>query len=78
MKWQGREGSDNIEDRRGQGPGGFGGMGSGGGFQIPIGRRGGLGGIVGLVVVLGIAWALGINPLDLLEKLGAISEVPRL
>src|SRR6185437_70957 len=75
MKWQGREGSSNIEDRRGAG-GGFGGGGLGGGFPggglsgggipIPIGGRGGFGGIVGIVVLLGICWALGINPLSLL------------
>ena len=73
MKWQGREGSSNIEDRRGAG-GGFGGGGLGGGFPggglsgggipIPIGGRGGFGGIVGIVVLLGICWALGINPLS--------------
>jgi predicted metalloprotease len=50
--------SDNVEDRRGDGDGGFGGGGFGGG--LPIGR-GGLG--IGGVVVLGlIGWALGIDP----------------
>ncbi|WP_363278589.1 neutral zinc metallopeptidase [Devosia sp.] len=35
MKWQGRERSSNIEDRRSQG-GGMGGFGgSGGGFRMP-------------------------------------------
>jgi predicted metalloprotease len=72
MQWQGREGSSNIEDRRGSGGGGglgggFPGGGlSGGGMPIPIGGRGGFGGIVGIVVLLGICWALGINPLSLL------------
>ncbi len=74
MKWQGRERSSNIEDRRSQGGGGLGGgfgggMGSGGGFRIPTSGRagGGLGGI-GLIVVIGIiCLALGINPLSLLD-----------
>ena len=73
MKWQGRERSSNIEDRRSQGGGGLGGgfnggLGSGGGFRIPTSGRagGGLGGI-GLIVVIGIiCLALGINPLTLL------------
>ena len=80
MKWQGREESSNIEDRRSQGGGGLGGglgggglgsnpfgSGSGGGFRIPIGgRSGGLGSIVILVIFVVIAMALGINPLTLL------------
>jgi predicted metalloprotease len=72
MKWQGRERSSNIEDRRGQGGGlggGFGGGLGGGGFRIPTGgrRTGGLGGI-GLIIVIGvICFALGINPLSLLD-----------
>ena len=71
MKWQGRERSSNIEDRRGQGGGGFGRMGGGnlGGIRIPGGGRsagGGLG-IVGIIVVLGIIWfATGQNPIDVL------------
>jgi predicted metalloprotease len=73
METSGRDGSSNIEDRRSQGPvgggGGFGGgFGSGGGgLQLPIGGRGGFGGIVGIVVLLLICWALGINPLSLLD-----------
>lgn len=71
MKWQGRERSSNIEDRRSQGGGGFGRMGGGnlGGIRIPTGGRsagGGLG-IVGIIVVLGIIWfATGQNPIDVL------------
>ncbi len=72
MKWQGRERSSNIEDRRSQGGGGFGRMGGGGipgGIRIPMGGRsagGGLG-IVGIVIVLGIIWfATGQNPIDVL------------
>ena len=73
MRTDGREQSSNIEDRRGKGgfgggPGG--GFGSGGGFPIPIGGRGGASGIVGLIVLLGICWMLGINPLTLLDNGG--------
>lgn len=64
MQWRGRRQSDNIEDRRGMSSGG---MGGGGGFRIPTGGRGGGIGIGGLVVILLISWALGINPLTLLS-----------
>jgi predicted metalloprotease len=78
MKWRGREQSSNIEDRRGQG-GGLGGLGGGnpfgrgggGGIRIPTGgrgSRGGIGSLIGIVVVLGIIWALtGTNPIDILS-----------
>lgn len=72
MKWQGRERSSNVEDRRSESGGGlgggFGGGLGGGGFRIPTsGRSGGLGGI-GLIVVVGIiCLALGINPLSLID-----------
>jgi uncharacterized protein len=71
MKWQGRERSSNIEDRRSQGGGGFGRMGGGmgnmGGIRIPSGRSGGGLGLVGVIVVLGIIWfATGQNPIDVL------------
>jgi predicted metalloprotease len=46
--------SDKVEDRRGEGPGGF-----------PMGRAGGVGfGTIILLVIVG--WALGINPLYLI------------
>ncbi len=52
MKWEDLQTSENIEDRRGEEGGGFGGPSFGGG---------GLG--LGTIVVLGlIGWALGINP----------------
>ena len=78
MKWQGRQRSSNVEDRRGArrggfgggGLGGLGGLGRGGGIRLPTGRGGGRGGIsslIGIVVVLGIIWfATGTNPLDML------------
>lgn len=75
MKWRGRERSSNIEDRRSTTGGGFGRggglgynpFGRGGGIRIPMGRRsGGLGGI-GIIIVIGIIlFAMGINPLDML------------
>lgn len=78
MKWQGRERSSNIEDRRSQGGsgGGFGGgLGGSGGFppmgggRIRMGRSSGGGlGLVGIVVVLGLIWFLtGQNPIDVLN-----------
>ena len=56
MRWDDLPQSDNVEDRRGEEGGGYG----GGGFGLPIGG-GGLG--IGTIVVLGlIGWALGIDP----------------
>ncbi|HYP84388.1 KPN_02809 family neutral zinc metallopeptidase [Variovorax sp.] len=56
MRWEGNEGSDNVEDRRGQGGGGF-----------PLGGRS-IG--VGTVVVALLAgWIFGINPLTVLGLL---------
>jgi predicted metalloprotease len=70
MRWKGRRQSSNIEDRRGMG-GGMGGMrfpgGLGGGFGGGGMRRGGGIGIFGILILLGIAWLLGINPLALLS-----------
>src|SRR5260370_7286698 len=55
MRLDDTEQSENIEDRRGEPGGGF-----GGGFGLPLGG-GGLG--IGTIVVLGlIGWALGIDP----------------
>ncbi len=69
MRWQGRRESENVEDRRDEdggyeGGGGFGlpfPGGGGGGFQIPMGQGGGIG-IVGLIVIVGIALLLGVDP----------------
>ncbi|MGB8433037.1 MAG: neutral zinc metallopeptidase [Burkholderiales bacterium] len=64
MRWRtGRE-SENVEDRRGQGP------------QYGRGVRvGGIGGL-GLIVVVVIALLTGIDPLALLSELGGGSAVP--
>ncbi len=84
MKWQGRERSSNIEDRRSSGGGGFGRQGGGfnlpgGGMRIPTGGRaagGGLG-LIGIIVVLGIIWfATGQNPIDILTGGGTTNSVP--
>ena len=73
MKWRGRERSSNIEDRRRAGRARAPRVGSrgfsarsfpGGRLRLPTGR-GGIGGIVVVLVVLGLFWALtGQNPLD--------------
>ena len=88
MRWQGRRESDNVEDRRNDdggyndasGGGGFGipfpGGGGGGGFQIPMGQGGGGGiGIAGMLVILGIALLLGVDPRALLGGGGGM-ELP--
>lgn len=68
MRWKGRRGSRNIDDRRE----------SGGPrrMRLPSGRRaragGGLG-LTGIAVVVLIAWMTGINPLTLLEGGGDLS-----
>lgn len=88
VKWQGRERSSNIEDRRGQGGGGLGGgfnpgglgsnpFGTGGRMRIPVGRSGGMGGLVVIVIIFIIAVALGINPLTLLTGGGTGSTFDR-
>lgn len=69
MRWQGRRGSENVEDRRSAG-GRLGGLGSGGG-----GRRGcSLQGGVGIVVVAIIIWLMGGNPLQVLQMIGGDSS----
>jgi predicted metalloprotease len=57
MRWTRGERSGNLEDRRGQ-SGGFG--------RGPMRMGGGGIGLGGLLLMLGIAWLLGINPLSLL------------
>jgi len=60
MKWEGQRESDNVEDRRDDGPSGGGGIGFGGGRGLGLG---------GIVVALLASWALGINPLTVLGLL---------
>jgi hypothetical protein len=73
MRWQLGRKSSNIEDRRG--------MGRTGGFSMPGGmsmgrgvRRGGLGGI-GLIVLVLIALFLGVDP-SMLFQGGTVTEAP--
>jgi predicted metalloprotease len=67
MKIQGRKGSSNIEDRRGQrGGGGFGGFGGG--------KAGSLG--IGTIVIMLIIFFLGGNPLDYLGVGGGGGSAP--
>jgi predicted metalloprotease len=87
MRWRGREGSENVEDRRGQ-PGrrripfpfprgGF--PGRGRPIPIPRGRAGGIG-LVGLLVILGLMFFLGVDPRVVLENGGgpiSVGEGPR-
>ena len=69
MEWDNFRRSDNIEDRRGD-DSGFDGGGGGGGGMI---GGGGLG--LGTIVVLGlIGWALGINPLVLIQGAQQVSN----
>ncbi|MFI4946580.1 MAG: neutral zinc metallopeptidase, partial [Burkholderiales bacterium] len=60
MRWEGREGSSNIEDRRG--------------MRIPGGRGGGFG-CIGLLVVLGISLLTGADPRQLLGLLGLVEQM---
>lgn len=63
MKWRGRRGSRNIEDRRGQG----GGRGTGrGGGRRGAGLAGGVGGF-GLLAIVVIGWFLGVDVTPLLS-----------
>ncbi|MBX3643968.1 MAG: neutral zinc metallopeptidase [Rubrivivax sp.] len=68
MKWEGNRQSDNVEDRRGSGGGGF-----GGGMGPRIGGRGI--GIGTIVIALVGGWILGINPLTLLGALSGGGSV---
>jgi predicted metalloprotease len=68
MRWQGRRESTNINDMRDSGGGlggGLGGGGFGGGGPFIVRRAGG--GIGTIIVVLIVAWLLGINPMTLLS-----------
>jgi predicted metalloprotease len=71
MKWSRGGRSKNLEDRRAEG--GPMGMGMPGGIRLP--RMG----LTGILLMLGIAWLLGINPLSLLGVMaggGGQLEVP--
>ncbi|MEQ9643198.1 MAG: neutral zinc metallopeptidase [Alphaproteobacteria bacterium] len=68
MRWKGRRQSRNIEDRRGQGGGfairmpripGLGRGRRGPGLRLPIGRKGGVGGLIMVAVVVGLYMWMG-------------------
>lgn len=78
MRWRGRRQSDNVEDRRGQG-GGFGfPFPRRGGVRFPSrGRGGGRGGgigIIGLLVIVGLALFFGVDPGVLLQQGGPATD----
>ena len=60
MRWEGREQSDNIEDRRG--------------MRVPGGRGAGFG-CIGLLVVMVIAMLTGADPRQLLSLLGVVEQL---
>ena len=60
MRWEGREGSSNIEDRRGMG--------------MPGGRGAGFG-CIGLVIVIAISLVTGADPRQLLSILGLVQQM---
>ncbi|MDP8250188.1 neutral zinc metallopeptidase [Pseudochrobactrum saccharolyticum] len=74
MRWQGREESDNVEDRRGNGGGGLRGGGGLGGPGFRVVRGGGLSGILILCVMALVLWMAGINPLPILFGDGSIQS----
>jgi uncharacterized protein len=67
MRWEGNEQSDNVEDRRAGGGGGFGGL--------PIGGRSVGLGTVAVAVIAG--WIFGINPLTLLGLMSGGEPAPQ-
>jgi predicted metalloprotease len=65
MRWRGERESENVEDRRDEGGGGFGSpFPGGGGLRFPggDGARGGGIGIVGLLILLGLMFFFGVDP----------------
>jgi uncharacterized protein len=72
MRWRSGRRSQNVEDRRSipigrggpsRGFGWPGGMGRGGGIRVPVGtRRGGLGGLAGLILLALVALFFGVDP----------------
>ena len=75
MRWERKGRSENLEDRRGEGDGGFSSGLPGGlsgqriGIPIPRGRNGRIS-LTGLLVMLAVMYFLGINPLSLLGGAG--------
>ena len=78
MRWRGRRQSTNVRDVRGSGGlgGGLGGGMLGGALRRGGIRRAGGGGIGTIIVILIVAWLLGINPLALLLGEGGVTTGP--
>jgi predicted metalloprotease len=71
MRWRGRRQSSNIEDRRGESrraglPFPFP-TGRGGGMRLPTGRRSGGIGIMGVLIILGLMYFLGVDPSAIMQ-----------
>ena len=66
MRLDDERGSDNVEDRRGQGGGGFRFPGGGRRMQFPSGKRGGGIGMWGIIILIVLSFVFGFNPLDML------------
>ncbi len=72
MRWRGERESENVEDRRDEGGGGFG-FPSPGGLRFPsggAGRGGGIG-IVGFLILLGFMLFFGVDPRVILQGGGS-------
>lgn len=68
MRWEGRRRSENVEDRRSAGAPRT--------IRLPgLGRKGGLGGLGVIAVVLLVGWALGISPATVLRVMMDQGEV---
>ena len=66
MRLDDERGSDNVEDRRGQGGGGFRFPGGGRRVRFPSGKRGGGIGMWGIIILIVLSLVFGFNPLDML------------
>lgn len=72
MKWRGRRGSRNIEDRRGQSGYNRGRM----RLPLPRGRAGRRGGGIGLIIAVLVMMYFGVDPSFLLQQQGGSMSLP--
>jgi uncharacterized protein len=74
MRWRGERESENVEDRRDEGGGGFGfPMPGGVGFPSGGARGGGIG-IFGILIILGLMFFFGIDPRVILQGGGQVGD----